>query len=362
MALTVKDIFKSLQKVVHPESKTDVVTLGMVQEVKIVGNKVSFTLVFKKNSDPSINQIRQACVHQLEEDFHDIKVRGNIHIRALQKDPQLSGLDSVKNIIAVVSGKGGVGKSTIAVNLAVSLSKLGHKVGLLDADVYGPSLPKMFALENEKPEVISKDGRNTIFPLEKYGLKLISIGFFVDPEQPLIWRGPMATSALKQILLEPDWGELDYLVIDMPPGTGDVHLTVVQTVALAGVVVVSTPQQVAIADVVKGINMFRSASISVPILGLVENMAWFTPAELPENKYYIFGKDGVRAISEKFGIPVLGQIPIVESIATDSDNGEPPAIKETLIGNAFRQLAENVVSAVEKRNAEIPPTTIVEIK
>jgi ATP-binding protein involved in chromosome partitioning len=362
MALTVKDIFKSLQKVIHPESKTDIVALGMVQEIKVSDNKAFFTLVFKKNSDPAINQIRQACVHQLEEDFNDIEVRGNIHIRALQKDPQLSGLDKVKNIIAIVSGKGGVGKSTIAVNLAVSLSKSGHKVGLLDADVYGPSLPKMFALEDSKPKVTSKDGRNTITPLEKFGLKLMSIGFFVDPEQPLIWRGPMATSALKQILLEPDWGELDYLVIDMPPGTGDVHLTVVQTVALTGVVVVSTPQQVAIADVVKGINMFRSPSISVPVLGLVENMAWFTPVELPENKYYIFGKDGVRGISEKFNIPVLGQIPIVESIAAGSDNGRPSANEESIVGNAFRKLADSVAEAVKKRNAEIPPTTIVEVK
>ncbi|HOG19258.1 MAG TPA: Mrp/NBP35 family ATP-binding protein [Salinivirgaceae bacterium] len=362
MALTVKDIFKSLQKVTHPENKSDIVSLGMVQEVKVTGTKVSFTLVFKKNSDPTINQIRQSCVKQLEADFKDIEVRGNINIKALQKDPELSGLDNVKNIIAVVSTKGGVGKSTVSSNLAISLSKLGYKVGLLDADVYGPSLPKMFALEHDRPEVKNVGGKTVITPLEKYGLKLISIGFFVDPEQPLIWRGPMTTNAIKQILLETDWGELDYLIIDTPPSTGDVHLTVVQTIALTGVVIVSTPQQVAIADVIKGINMFRTESINVPILGIVENMAWFTPAELPENRYYIFGKDGVKKMSEKLNIPIIGQIPIIESIAIDSDNGTPSATKESIEESAFHQLAINVAKAVDKRNIEIPPTTIVEVK
>ncbi|MDD2562803.1 MAG: Mrp/NBP35 family ATP-binding protein [Salinivirgaceae bacterium] len=360
--MNIKEIFKSLQKVNHPESKSDIVTLGMVQEIKIEGNKVSFTLIFKTNSDPSINQIRQACVQQLETDFEDIAIRGNIKVRALQKDPQLSGLDKVKNIVAVVSGKGGVGKSTVAVNLAVALSQKGYKVGLLDADVYGPSLPKMFDLESAHPEVNSSDGRTEITPLEKYGVKVMSMGFFVDPDQPLVWRGPMATNALKQLLLEPNWGELDYLILDMPPGTGDIHLTAVQTVALTGIVVVSTPQKVAIADVIKGINMFRSNSISVPVLGLVENMAWFTPDELPDNRYYIFGKGELAKVAKQFDTPILGQIPIVESIAHDSDIGEPPALKNNLIGKSFMQLAENVVKAVERRNEEFAPTTIVDVK
>lgn len=362
MTITVKAIFKSLQEVKHPENKSDIVALGMVQEIKVEKQKVSFTLIFKTNSDPTINQIRQACVKQLESDFESIEIRGNIKIRALKKDPQLSGLENVKNIVAVVSGKGGVGKSTVAVNLAISLSQQGYKVGILDADVYGPSLPKMFGLETERPEVKSIDGRNVIYPLEKYGIKAISLGFFVDPEQPLMWRGPMATSAIKQILLEPEWGELDYLIMDMPPGTGDIHLTTVQTVALTGVVVVSTPQKVAIADVIKGINMFRSSSISVPILGLVANMAWFTPEEFPNNRYYIFGKGALESVSEQFNIPILGQIPIVESIATDSDNGEPPALKNNLVGKSFMQLANNVVEAVTHRIDKIAPTSIVDIK
>lgn len=361
MSLTIKDIYKSLQKINHPETNIDLLSAGMVQDVKISSNKVSFTLIFKKNSDPTINQIRQMCIDQLENDFQDIEVRGNINIRALQKDPELKGLEKVKNIVAIVSGKGGVGKSTIATNLAISLSKMGKKTGLLDADLYGPSLPKMFGLEDTKPQIIPSGNKNIIYPIEKYGLKLMSIGFFVGPEQPLIWRGPMATSALKQILLDPDWGTLDYLIIDMPPGTGDVHLTIVQTVALTGVVVVSTPQQVAIADVIKGINMFRSKSISVPILGLVENMAWFTPPELPENRYYIFGKDGVKNIGKQFDIPILGQIPIVESIVTDLDNGAPSALGESIEAEAFKLLALSTIEAVERRNREAPPTTIVEV-
>ena len=276
MEITVKEIFRSLQKIAHPVEGSDIVSLGYVQQIKINGNEVNFTLTFKTDRDPHIREIHYRCIEQLESDFPGIDVRNRINIRVLKKEKPSTGLDGVKNIIGVASGKGGVGKSTVAVNLAVGLSRLGFQVGLLDADIYGPSLPQMTGLNGAVPAIIEQNGSEVIQPIAKFGIKLMSIGFFVNPRQPLIWRGAMATSALKQIMLDPDWGELDYLIIDMPPGTGDVHLTIVQSVALTGVVVVTTPQQVAIADVVKGINMFRNDSINVPILGLVENMAWFT--------------------------------------------------------------------------------------
>ena len=272
-------------------------------------------------------------------------------------------LPQVKNIIGISSGKGGVGKSTVAANLAVALAKLGYKVGLLDADIFGPSMPKMFQVEDARPYAEQIDGRDLIIPIEKYGIKLLSIGFFVDPDQATLWRGGMASNALKQLIGDANWGELHYFILDTPPGTSDIHLTLVQTLAITGAVIVSTPQQVALADARKGINMYTNDKVNVPILGLIENMSWFTPAELPENKYYLFGREGAKQLAEDMNVPLLGQIPIVQSICENGDKGTPAALDETTItGRAFLELAENVVKQTEKRNAEQAPTHIVELK
>jgi ATP-binding protein involved in chromosome partitioning len=272
-------------------------------------------------------------------------------------------LPQVKNVIAVSSGKGGVGKSTVAANLAIALSKLGYKVGLLDADIFGPSVPKMFQVEDERPYAENIGGRDLIIPVEKYGIKLLSIGFFVNPDTATLWRGGMASNALKQLVGDANWGELDYFVLDTPQGTSDIHLTLLQTLAITGAVIVSTPQQVALADARKGIDMYMNDKVNVPILGLVENMAWFTPAELPENKYYIFGKEGTKQLAEEMNVPLLGQIPLVQSICESGDKGTPVALDEqTITGRAFLQLAAAVVRQVDKRNIEMAPTQVVGVK
>lgn len=269
----------------------------------------------------------------------------------------------MKNIIAVSSGKGGVGKSTVATNLAIALSRLGYKVGLLDTDIFGPSMPKMFGIENERPYGVEKDGRQLIEPIEKYGVKVLSIGFFVDPNTATLWRGGMATSALKQLIADADWGDLDYFVLDTPPGTSDIHLTLLQTLAITGAVIVSTPQKVALADARKGIDMYTNDKVNVPILGLVENMAWFTPAELPNNRYYIFGKEGCKQLAEEMKVPLLAQIPLVQSICDSGDDGEPAALHaDTVTGQAFINLAQAVVTRVNLRNKTLPKTHIVKVK
>ena len=271
-------------------------------------------------------------------------------------------LPQVKNIIAVSSGKGGVGKSTVSANLAIALARLGYKVGLLDTDIFGPSMPKMFGVEDERPYAIDKDGRQLIVPVERYGVKLLSIGFFVDPDTATLWRGGMATSALKQLIADADWGDLDYFILDTPPGTSDIHLTLLQTLSITGAVIVSTPQKVALADARKGIDMYENDKVNVPILGLVENMAYFTPAELPENKYYIFGKDGASNLAKEKKVPLLAQIPIVQSICEGGDNGEPAATKvDSVMGQAFLSLAQAVVTVVNRRNKELAPTKIVDV-
>ncbi|MFH2141779.1 MAG: Mrp/NBP35 family ATP-binding protein [Bacteroidota bacterium] len=272
-------------------------------------------------------------------------------------------LSGVENIVAIASGKGGVGKSTITANLAVSLAKKGYKVGLIDADIFGPSIPKMFDIENEQLMVHSVSKKELIIPAEKYGIKILSIGFFVDKNSAVIWRGPMASNFLKQMLEQSDWGELDYLLIDLPPGTSDIHITLVQSVPVTGVVIVSTPQDVAIADAVKGISLFRSEKINVPVLGLIENMAWFTPEELPDNKYYIFGNGGCRKLAEKMNVPLLGQIPLVQSIRENSDTGKPSALdSNTVIGQVFDELSDKLIAQVKLRNFKIDPTRMVEIE
>ncbi len=363
MALTTKQIFTVLRTVKHPKENKDIISLGMVQELEIEGKKVSFTLVFPIDSDPNIEPIRKSCVQALEKELgDDIEIRGNIKIKALKKEEDTSAMGKVKNIIAVASGKGGVGKSTVSVNLAVALANTGAKVALLDADVYGPSIPKMLNIEDERPQVIKENGQEMIIPIEKYGFKTLSIGFFVNPEDALIWRGAMATSAIKQLLLQAKWGEIDYMVVDLPPGTGDVHLTMVQTVPLNGGIMVSTPQDVAIADVKKAMSMFQQKTINVPVLGVVENMAWFTPEELPDNKYYLFGKDGAKQFANENGLTLLGQIPIVQSVMESSEKGVPAAADtDSIMGKQFSQLAENVIEAVKIRNEELPPTEPVNI-
>ena len=266
-------------------------------------------------------------------------------------------------VIVITSGKGGVGKSTVSSNLAVALANLGYKVGLLDADIFGPSIPKMLSAEGSSPMLVKKDGRDLIIPIINYGVKMLSIGFFVKKDDAVVWRGAMATNALKQLIGDADWGELDYFLIDLPPGTSDIHLTLVQTLAITGAVIVSTPQAVALADAIKGISMFEGDKINIPILGLVENMAWFTPAELPENKYYIFGKDGCKNLAEEKGYELLGQIPLVQSIREGGDEGKPVALNtESITGMAFDALADNIIKAVDRRNRDLPPTDIVEMK
>ena len=333
-------------------------------DLRISGLHVSFSLIFDKPTNPflkSLVKASEAAIHA----YVGKEVEVEIHTKTLQAPRPEVGqlLPGVKNIIAVSSGKGGVGKSTVAANLAVGLSKLGYKVGLLDADVFGPSMPKMFHVEDAHPYAESVDGRDLIVPVESYGIKMLSIGFFVDPDQATLWRGAMACNALKQLIGDANWGDLDYFILDTPPGTSDIHLTLVQTLPITGAVIVSTPQEVALADARKGIDMYQNDKVNVPILGLVENMAWFTPAELPENKYYIFGREGVKRLAEEMQVPLLGQIPLVQGIRESGDEGEPAAVKEnTLTALAFDNLAQRVVEETERRNREMPATQIVEMK
>lgn len=363
MTLYPKLIEDALATVRYPGTGKNLIESEMVADnIRIDGMKVSFSLIFEKPTDPfmkSILKAAEAAIHAYVSPEVEVTVTTESRQTARPEPGKL--LPQVKNIIAVSSGKGGVGKSTVAANLAVALAKQGYKVGLLDADIFGPSVPKMFQAEDARPYADRKDGRDLIIPIEKYGLRLLSIGFFVDPDQATLWRGGMASNALKQLIADADWGELDYFILDTPPGTSDIHLTLVQTLGITGAVIVSTPQEVALADARKGINMYTNDKVNVPILGLVENMAWFTPAELPENKYYLFGKEGVKRLSEEMNVPLLGQIPIVQSICEGGDNGAPVALNEdTVTGRAFTELAGNVVRQAERRNREIPPTKIVE--
>lgn len=367
MTLYPKLILDALSTVRYPGTGKNLVEAGMVDDnMRIEGMKVSFSLIFEKPTDPFIKSVVKAAEAAiLTYVSKDVDVAGNISVVTKQAARPEAGklLPQVKNVIGVSSGKGGVGKSTVSANLAVALARMGYKVGLLDADIFGPSMPKMFQVEDARPYAEQIEGRDLIIPIEKYGVKLLSIGFFVDPEQATLWRGGMASNALKQLIADASWGELDYFLIDLPPGTSDIHLTIVQHLAMTGAIVVSTPQEVALADARKGINMFANEKVNVPILGLVENMAWFTPAELPENKYYIFGKEGAKKLAEEMNVPLLAQIPLVQSIREGGDNGEPVALNDdTITGQAFTELAERVVQQVTKRNVEMAPTEIVKMK
>lgn len=360
-------ILDALKHVRYPGTGEDIVSAGMVDDnIRIDGNKISFSLLFDKPNDPFAKSLVRASEQAiLTYAGEEADIKGNIDIKYRTQIPAQPEklLPEVKNIIAVSSGKGGVGKSTVASNLAVALAKMGYKVGLLDADIFGPSVPKMFGLEEARPYLEPVEGRELIRPEEKYGVKILSIGFFVDKESAVLWRGGMASNALKQLISDANWGDLDFFVVDLPPGTSDIHLTMVQTVAITGAIVVSTPQAVALADARKGISMFQGDKVNVPILGLVENMAWFTPAELPNNKYYLFGKEGCKKLAEELNVPFLGQIPIVQSICEGGDNGTPVACDEnTITGKAFAELAQNVVEQVNIRNTTLPETKKVEIK
>jgi ATP-binding protein involved in chromosome partitioning len=359
-------VLDALVHVRYPGNGKDIVSSGMVHdEIHIDGKKISFTLVFDKANDPFSKSVVKAAEQAiLTYVGEDVEIKGNINVisKEAPKPKPAPVLEKVKNIIAVSSGKGGVGKSTVSSNLAVALGMLGYKVGLLDADIHGPSIPKMFGVEDAQPEILEIEGRHVIVPIEKYGIKLLSIGFFVDPQVALVWRGPVASNALKQLITDTDWGELDYFVMDLPPGTGDIHLTLVQTTGITGAIVVSTPQEVALADARKGINMYMGDKVNVPVLGLVENMAWFTPEELPDNKYYIFGKDGGKRLAEELNIPLLGQIPLVQSIRECGDAGRPIAYDgNSIMSLAFKELAQRVVERVDIRNATMEATKKVDM-
>ena len=359
-----KLILDALSKVRYPGTGKDIVSSGMVaDDIRIDGNKVSFSLIFDKPTDPFIKSlVKSAEAAILTFISEEVDIKGNIStiIRNQVAPKQENPLPGVKNIIGVSSGKGGVGKSTVASNLAVSLAQLGYKVGLLDADIFGPSVPKMFGVEDEQLYMQEIDGKNRIIPLEKYGVKLLSIGFVVDKEKAVLWRGAMASNALKQLITDAAWGDLDYFVIDMPPGTSDIHLTLVQTLGITGAIVVTTPQEVALADARKGVSMFLGNQVNVPVLGIVENMSWFTPASHPDEKYYIFGKDGGKNLAEKLGVKLLGQVPLVASICRGGDDGVPVTLQNSVSGRSFINLAEAVVKAVDERNASRPATKRVE--
>lgn len=365
-------ILDALRTVRYPGNGKNLVENEMVEDdIRIDGNKVSFSLIFDRPTDPFIKSVVRSAETAINTFISpEVEVRGNIAVKYRKTEPEKKPdiLPGVKNIIGVSSGKGGVGKSTVAANLAVALAARGYKVGLLDADIFGPSMPKMFGVEDEQIYMVSKEGRDWIEPMERYGVKMLSIGFLVDKEKPVLWRGGMASNALKQLITDAWWGDLDYFLIDMPPGTSDIHLTLVQTLPITGVVVVSTPQEVALADARKGIAMFTDSKVNVPILGLVENMAWFTPAQHPDEKYYIFGEGGAVRLAEKEGVRLLARIPLVMDIMSHADNGEPVAVvlendpeAANAEARAFAELAANVVTAVEDRNRHQPPTHKVEL-
>ena len=355
-------ILDALRTVRYPGNGKNIVELDMVaDDIRIDGNRVSFSLVFAKPTDPfmrSLVKSAEAAIHTRISPEVEVTVNTVTPQAPAEKAPLLPG---VKNIVGVSSGKGGVGKSTIAANLAVALAREGYRVGLVDADIFGPSVPKMFGLEDTELYMHEVDGRQLIIPAERYGVKVLSIGFLVDKDAPVLWRGSMASNALRQLIEEADWGELDYFRIDMPPGTSDIHLTLVQTLAMTGVVVVTTPQEVALADARKGIAMFQSEKVNVPVLGLVENMAWFTPEKHPEERYYIFGRDGGVRLAEKLHIKLLAQIPIVGSICDNADGGTPAALSDSISGHAFIHLAHEVIEAVDERNSTLPPTVKVNV-
>lgn len=356
-------VLKALSTVEEPDLKKDLVSLGMIKEIEVEGNRILFTVVLTTPACPLKELIRSRCIEAIQKELgENVEVTVNMVADVTSTRANAPLLPGVKNIVAIASGKGGVGKSTVTSNLAVALAASGAKVGLIDADISGPSVPVMFGCELERPEIMVENGKNYIIPVERFGVKLISIGFLAPSDGAVVWRGPMASSALKQFIGDCKWGELDYLLIDLPPGTSDIHLTLVQTIPVTGAIIVTTPQKVALADAQKGLSMFAQPQINVPILGVVENMAYFIPEELPENKYYIFGKDGGKVLAERNKVEFLGQIPLVQSIREAGDAGRPMAMSDGITAQAFRHLAETVAQQVAIRNATQEKTKPVEIR
>ena len=365
MTLYPKLITDALATVTYAGTRKNLIESDMLgDQPKISGQRVDIILVFPRDTDPFLKstvKAAEAAIH-----YHvskDVEVHITTEYRSARRPEDDKLLPQVKNIIAVSSGKGGVGKSTVAVNLAISIARLGYKVGLLDTDIFGPSIPKMFNTEEVRPYATEVDGRNLIVPVEQYGVKLLSIGYFVNPKTATLWRGGMACSALKQLIADADWGELDYLILDTPPGTSDIHLSLLQTLAITGAVIVSTPQQVSLADTIKGIDMYRNDKVNVPVLGLVENMAWFTPKELPDNRYYIFGREGCKRLAEELHVPLLAQIPIIQGICEGGDSGIPASLDAgSYVGQAFLSLAQAVITMTNRRNSEMEKTQRVKVK
>ncbi len=359
-----KDVLEALRKITVPGEGKNMVDSGAVQNIVVFGDEVVVDVVINNPSLQAKKRTEVEIMKAIHGEVHEkAKVFVNVKVIAPEK-PEIKGkpIPGIKNIIAVASGKGGVGKSTVTANLAVSLAKMGFQVGLLDADIYGPSMPIMFDVADQKPLSVNVDGKSKMKPVENYGVKMLSIGFFTNPNQAVIWRGPMAAKALNQMIFDADWGELDFLLLDLPPGTGDIHLSIMQAMPVTGAVVVSTPQKIALADARKGVAMFQQETINVPVLGIVENMAYFTPDELPENKYYIFGKEGAKHLAEDLKVPFLGEIPLVQSIRESGDVGSPTALQEnTPQAIAFMQLAQNVVQNVVERNSSLPPSEAIKI-
>lgn len=362
MALYPNLILDALRNVRYPATGKNIVEAAMVEDdIRIDGNKVSFSIIFDRPTDPFIKSIVKSAEAAIHHSISpDVEVTVGVKTRTAPAPAPPKPLPQVKNIIGVSSGKGGVGKSTVAANLAVALAREGYKVGLLDADIFGPSVPKMFGIEDEQLYMHNVDGRDLIIPAERYGVKLLSIGLLVDRNSAVLWRGSMASNALKQLITDADWGELDYFLIDMPPGTSDIHLTLVQTLAMTGVVVVTTPQEVALADARKGIAMFRQEKINVPVLGIIENMAWFTPEKHPDEKYYIFGKEGGVKLAKEFDVTLLAQIPLIGAIAERADGGDPVATGDSLAAQAYLHAARELIDATDRRNATLPPTQKVD--
>ncbi|HAX16421.1 MAG TPA: chromosome partitioning protein [Leeuwenhoekiella sp.] len=360
-------IYDALKTISVPGEGEDMVTSGAVTNVVTFGDEVIVDITIKNPSLQAKKKTEVEILKAIHAEVHQkAKVKVNVRVDAPEKKQvnEIKGkpIPGIQNIIAVASGKGGVGKSTITANLAVSLQKMGFKVGILDADIYGPSIPIMFDVQDEKPLSVKEDGKQKMKPVESYGVKILSIGFFTKPDQAVVWRGPMASKALNQMIFDAAWGELDFLLVDLPPGTGDIHLSIVQAMPLTGAVVVSTPQNVALADAKKGVAMFQQESINVPVLGIVENMAWFTPEELPENKYFIFGKEGARNLAEDLDVRLLAQIPLVQSIREAGDVGRPAALQDdTILSEAFETMTRNSVEELVKRNDNLPPTEAVKI-
>ncbi|HET7115083.1 MAG TPA: Mrp/NBP35 family ATP-binding protein [Hanamia sp.] len=361
--MTENEVLKALSTVEEPDFKKDLVTLNMVEDIRIENNTVSFTVILTTPACPLKDIIKNRCytaIHSMINEDVEIKINFTSKTSSLRTDKK-DVLKDVKNIIAVVSGKGGVGKSTVAANLALAIAAGGAKVGLMDADIYGPSVHIMFGIRGERPQMRDVDGKGKIVPINRYGIKVMSIGLLVDERQAVVWRGPMVSSAIRQFVSDVDWGELDYLVIDMPPGTGDIHLTIVQSVPVTGAIVVTTPQLVALADAKKGITMFSQPGLKVPVIGLVENMSYFTPSELPDNKYYIFGKQGGKNLASEFDIPFLGEIPLVQSIREGGDIGIPVMLGDDAVSKkAFTEFGDNAIRAISMRNAQVAATEVSE--